>query len=75
MIESEKVMEDYIKKNNYMVIFPDKKIELFSSLRKIQNAISIDSSTISKKLKEKDSNYFKAKGSDFIFFIKKLNAD
>jgi hypothetical protein len=75
MIESEKVMEDYIKKNNYMVIFPDKKVELFSSLRKIQNAISIDSSTISKKLKEKDSNYFKAKGSDFIFFIKKLNAD
>ncbi len=75
MIESEKVMEDYIKKNNYMVIFPDKKVELFSSLRKIQNAISIDSSTISKKLKEKDSNYFKAKGSDFIFFIKKLNTD
>ena len=75
MIESDKVMEDYIKKNSYMVIFPDKKVELFSSLRKIQNAISIDSSTISKKLKEKDSNYFKAKGGDFIFFIKKLNAD
>ena len=75
MIESEKVMEDYIKKNSYMVIFPDKKVELFSSLRKIQNAISIDSSTISKKLKEKDSNYFKAKGGDFIFFIKKLNVD
>ena len=75
MIESEKVMEDYIKKNSYMVIFPDKKVELFSSLRKIQNAISIDSATISKKLKEKDSNYFKAKGGDFIFFIKKLNAD
>jgi len=49
MIESEKVMKDYIKKNSYMVIFPDQKVELFSSLRKIQNAISVDSSTISKK--------------------------
>ena len=75
MIEDEIKMKEYIRKNSYIVIFPDKKIELFSSLRKIQNAISIDSSTISKKLKEKDSNYFKAKGSDFVFFIKKLQVD
>ena len=58
-----------------MVIFPDQKVELFSSLRKIQNAISVDSSTISKKLKENDFNYFKAKGSEFVFFIKKLDVD
>jgi|TARA_Y100000389_G_C17276466_1_gene420676 hypothetical protein len=75
MIESEKVMKDYIKKNSYMVIFPDQKVELFSSLRKIQNAISVDSSTISKKLKESDCNYFKAKGSEFVFFIKKLDVN
>ena len=64
----EKDMTDYIKKYNYLVIFPDKKIELFKSLRDIQNSISIDSSTISKKLKN-DEHIFTAKGSEFIFYI------
>ena len=45
----EKDMTDYVKKYNYLVIFPDRKIELFKSLRDIQNSISIDSSTITKK--------------------------
>ena len=73
MITNESTMKEYINKNNYMVIFPDKKVELFSSLRKIQEAISIDSSTISKKLKNQDFNYFQAKGCEFIFYIRKLN--
>ena len=64
----EKDMTDYIKKYNYLVIFPDKKIELFKSLRDIQNSISIDSSTISKKLKN-DEHIFTAKGSEYIFYI------
>ena len=50
-ITKEKDMRDYVKKYNYLVIFPDRKVELFKSLRDIQNSISIDSSTISKKLK------------------------
>jgi len=65
-------VRDYINKHSYMVIFPDKKVELFSSLRNIQDAISIDSSTISKKLKDKGYNYFMAKGSGYVFFIHKL---
>tara|TARA_B100001063_G_scaffold239815_1_gene263923 strand:+ start:22676 stop:22906 length:231 start_codon:yes stop_codon:yes gene_type:complete len=72
MLTSEIKMKDYINKNSYMVVFPDKKVELFGSLRKIQDAISVDSSTISKKLKEQDFNYFKAKGGDYVFFIQKL---
>ena len=64
----EKDMTDYVKKYNYLVIFPDRKIELFKSLRDIQNSISIDSSTISKKLKN-DEHIFTAKGSEFIFYI------
>lgn len=64
----EKDMKDYVKKYNYLVIFPDRKIELFKSLRDIQNSISIDSSTISKKLKN-DEHIFTAKGSEFIFYI------
>jgi hypothetical protein len=64
----EKDMIEYVKKYNYMVIFPDSKVELFKSLRDIQNSISIDSSTISKKLKN-DEHIFIAKGSEYIFYI------
>ena len=64
----EKDMIEYVKKYNYLVIFPDRKIELFKSLRDIQNSISIDSSTISKKLKN-DEHIFTAKGSEYIFYI------
>ena len=64
----EKDMIAYVNKYNYLVIFPDRKVELFKSLRDIQNSISIDSSTISKKLKN-DEHIFTAKGSEFIFYI------
>ena len=64
----EKDMIAYVNKYNYMVIFPDRKVELFKSLRDIQNSISIDSSTISKKLKN-DEHIFTAKDSKFIFYI------
>mgnify|MGYP001325943677 CR=1 FL=1 len=64
----EKDIKKYVKKYNYLVIFPDKKVELFKSLRDIQNSISIDSSTISKKLKN-DEHIFTAKGSEYIFYI------
>ena len=57
-----------------MVIFPDKKVELFSSLRKIQEAICIDSSTISKKLKEKPLIILKPK-EVILFFLYKVNID
>ena len=72
MITIENEMEKYIKKYNYLVIFPDKRAELFKSLRDIQNSISIDSSTISKKLSQGE-NMFTAKGNDFIFYIKQLS--
>ena len=68
----EKDMKDYVKKYNYLVIFPDRKVELFKSLRDIQNSICIDSSTISKKLNNGE-NMFTPKGSDFIFYIKQLD--
>mgnify|MGYP001317008598 FL=1 len=52
-IVSEQEMTNYMNKMHYMVVFPDKKIELFESLRRVQDAICIDYSTISKKLKKK----------------------
>jgi hypothetical protein len=71
MITREQDMEKYINKYIYFVIFPDKKIELFKSLRDIQNSISIDSSTISKKLSSGE-NMFSAKGTDYVFYINRL---
>mgnify|MGYP001187227545 CR=1 FL=1 len=72
MITLEQDMEKYINKYKYMVVFPDKKVELFKSLRDIQKSICIDSSTISKKLNSGE-NMFTPKGSDFIFYIKQLD--
>mgnify|MGYP001497006488 FL=1 len=71
MMNGEAEMRKFIKKNNYVVIFPDKRIELYSNLRSLGKAISIDSSTISKKL-TRGENYFIPKGGEFIFYIKKL---
>ena len=72
MITLEKDMEKYIKKYKYLVVFPDRKVELFKSLRDIQNSICIDSSTISKKLNNNE-NIFTPKGSDFVFHIRQLD--
>tara|TARA_A100001015_G_scaffold320082_1_gene445187 strand:+ start:1511 stop:1729 length:219 start_codon:yes stop_codon:yes gene_type:complete len=72
MIKKEKEMEEFVKKYNYLVIYPDKKTQLFKSLRNIQKSICIDSSTISKKL-SRGENIFIAKGTEYIFYIKSLN--
>ena len=71
LMTKEKDMKNYVQKYNYMVIFPDRKVELFKSLRDIQNSISIDSSTISKKLKNNE-HIFTAKGSEYIFYIQTI---
>ncbi len=72
MIRLEKDMEKYVKKYKYLVVFPDKKVELFKSLRDIQESICIDSSTISKKLSNHE-NIFTPKGSEYIFHIRQLD--
>lgn len=70
---SEHGMISYIKKNNYLVVFPDKKAQLFQSLRQIQKAISVDSSTISKKLSSGE-HIITAKGSGYIFYVYKIES-
>tara|TARA_B110000977_G_scaffold63674_1_gene86615 strand:+ start:1698 stop:1916 length:219 start_codon:yes stop_codon:yes gene_type:complete len=69
MITNEIDMEKYVNKYKYLVVFPDKKVELFKSLRDIQESISIDSSTISKKLSNNE-HIFIAKDSQYTFYIK-----
>lgn len=61
------------KKMKYLVVFPDQTPHFYKSLREIATNISVDSSTISKKLDQSDSCVCTARGSDYIFWIKKLS--
>jgi hypothetical protein len=73
-INNEIDMKNHILKNNYLVIFPDETIKLYKSLRDIEKDILIHSSNISKKLKKNggDHCFCSSKGTNYIFFIKKL---
>ena len=71
-IKTELQMLKYIKEVKYLVIYPDKTKHFFKSLRDIGDNISVDSSTISKKLSESDECICIAKGSNYIFWVKKL---
>ena len=73
-IQTENQMEEFIRKFSYIVIFPDKKVELFKSLRDIQESVMIDASTISKKLKNNEY-LFTSKSTGFIFYITRLKVN
>jgi len=70
-LDSENKMLNYMKTLKYLVIFPDKKTKIYTSLREISDDICIDYSTISKKLKGITGDIFISKGTDFIFWIQK----
>ena len=72
-LNTEKKMLNFIEKNKYVVIFPDKNPKLFKSLRDIEEEICISASSISKKLKESKNCVCQSKGTDFYFFIQILN--
>ena len=71
-LNTEEKMISYMHTLKYLVIFPDKKTQIYKSLRDISKDICVDSSTISKKLKGATGNIFIAKGTDFIFWIQKI---
>jgi len=62
----------YVKTLKYLVVFPDKKTQIYGSLREISEDICVDYTTISKKLKENSGDIFISKGTDFIFWIQKF---
>lgn len=73
-ITKETTMIDFVKTNiKYLVVFPDRKTKTYKTLSDIQQDICINTSTISKKLKNNDSNIFKSKGSGYIFYICKID--
>ena len=71
-INNEKQMLKYAKTIKYLVIFPDKTIKYFPSLRKITKDICIDYTTISKKLNETNPCICQSQNEGYIFLIQKL---
>ena len=70
---TEKDYEKYLNTLNYMVVYPDKVIKFYKSLRDIRSEIYVDSSTISKKLNENGGSCFvTCRINDYTYFIKKL---
>ena len=60
-ITNENTMVNFVNNNiKYLVVFPDRKTKTYKTLNEIQKETCINSSTISKKLKNKNSNIFKA---------------
>ena len=73
-ITTENTMLNFVNNNiKYLVVFPDRKTKTYKTLNEIQKDICINSSTISKKLKLTNSNIFKAKGGNYIFYIYKID--
>jgi hypothetical protein len=75
-INTEDEMLDYVNKK-YLVLYPDKTIKLYSSLREIEKDTLISSSSISKKISSmrygNDWCICVSKGTKYIFYIKKLD--
>ncbi len=72
-IKTEKQMLSFVKKEiKYLVVFPDQTKQFYKSLREIAVNICVDASTISKKLDTSDQCICIARGSNYIFWIKKL---
>ncbi len=71
-LDSEDKMMTYVRTLKYLVVFPDKKTKIYSSLRDISEDICIDHTTISKKLKNEIGDLFISKGTDFYFWIHKI---
>jgi len=71
-LDTENKMMGFVRTLKYLVVFPDKKTQIYRSLRDISEDICVDYSTISKKLKNETGDIFISKGTDFIFWIQKI---
>jgi hypothetical protein len=71
-LDTENKMMNYVRKLKYLVVFPDEKTQIYSSLRDISLDISIDYTTISKKLKNDTGDIFISKLTGFYFWIQKI---
>ena len=65
-------MEEYIKILKYLVVFPDKQTKFYKSLRDIAEDISIDYTTISRKLGEENPTICVSKLNNFVFLVRRM---
>lgn len=65
-------MEKYVQSLKYLVVFPDKTTRFYQSLRKIADDISVDYSTISRKLAVENPCICISKNTNFVFSVRKL---
>ena len=71
-MKNEEEMLEFVSDLHYLVVFPDGSKHFYKSLRAIGQAISIDYTTISKKLSSAESCICIAKDSDYPFWVRKL---
>lgn len=72
-LNSSNAFDEYVKKLNYLVIYPDKSTKFYKSLRSISDDIFVDYTTISKKLKEDTSCIVICRINNLMFYIKKMD--
>lgn len=68
-------MDDFVKSVEcyyYIVLGSDSSCNVYKSLREIQDDISVDYSTISKKLKDNNRCFVTPKASETHYYIKKF---
>jgi len=65
-------LKEYVKTLKYMVIDEKKIVSFYQSLRKIASDIQVDSSTISKNLKQTGVAYCTSKHTMNTHYIKRL---
>jgi len=63
---------EYVKKNNYLLVYPDETIKLYKSLREIESDILVSSSALSRAFKEEDHCIVTSSTTNYNYFIKKL---
>lgn len=65
-------LREYVASLKYMVIDKEKKVSFYQSLRKIAIDIKVDSSTISRNIKESGNGYCTSKHNNQEYYIKRL---
>tara|TARA_B110000046_G_scaffold140034_2_gene146568 strand:- start:7496 stop:7744 length:249 start_codon:yes stop_codon:yes gene_type:complete len=70
--KTSKELITYYDKIKYFVLFPDKKLKGFTSLREISREIYIDYSTISKRLSESNPCVCYSSGNEYVFLVQKV---
>jgi hypothetical protein len=66
-------LEKYYNKIKYFVLFPDKKLKGFTSLREISREIYVDYSTISKRLSESNPCVCYSSDNEYVFLVQKVS--